>query len=264
MLQEYENRIESISKPLFDIDIIESDYWVGVTDFSDSNQSLILTGNQINLPEKMRFPIVRFIDEFTFLAVDSRTTPNYKNGWIINISGEATSNFFAGDAIQDIVVTKDFIVVSYFDESYGSSNIESERIAVFDLEGNYLYGYMAAMGSDAVDVFDCYAATLVKDNKIIFYPYTQFPLVLFDVESKTQEVWQPPSEVAGSGAISKSGNTIYFHSPYHYKFGIYKWKIGSEEVERIATYSSHLRGLSNGKFLALGNSGYTIISFNFS
>ncbi|NJM53810.1 MAG: hypothetical protein HC846_10740 [Blastocatellia bacterium] len=60
--------------------------------------------------------------------------------------------------------------------------------------------------------------------------------------------------------ITRLGNKIYFHSPYHDEYGIYEWKIGSEEVKKVASYSSHLRGLSEGRFLAKGNSNYTIIS----
>lgn len=199
MLKEYENRIENLTKPLVDIDIIEPNSWIGITDFSDSKQSLIFNNNQIVLPEKIMFPIVRFIDEETIIVADARTT-GYKNGWIINVFGEIKSNFYIGDAIQDVVVTKDFIVVTYFDESFGSSGIESERITIFDFVGNFLYGYLTSFGSEAVDVFDCYAATLAKDNRIIFCSYTGFPLVLFDVETRTQQVWQSPSEIAGSNA----------------------------------------------------------------
>jgi hypothetical protein len=256
MLQEYENRIEKLSKPLIDIDIIEPNFWVGVTDFSDDRQRLIFNGNQITLPEKIMFPIVRFIDEETFLVAASRTGDE-KNGWIIKTSGEVVTNFFLGDAIENIVITKDFIVVAYFDESAASG----EGIEIFNFSGERLFGYLEFFGSEAVDVFDCYASTLVKDNKIIFCPYTEFPLVLFDVETKTQQIWQPPNEIAGSHAITKLGNKIYFHSPYQDEHGIYEWKIGSEEVKKIGSYSSQIRGLSKGRFLAKGNSGYTIISF---
>jgi hypothetical protein len=260
MILEDEYKIENLSKPLFDIDIIEHGTWIGVTGFSDDNQRLIWNNKEVFLPERLRFPSVRIIDENTALVVIARTPQRNKNGWLIDSSGEVKSNFFAGDAIQDIVVTKDFIVMTYFDESFGSSGIEGERLAIFDLEGNYLYGYMSEFSSEAVDVFDCYAATLVEDNQIIFFPYTEFPLVLFDVENKTQQVWTPPKIVAGSNAITKLGNKIYFHSPYEDKTGIYEWQIGSEEAEQVASYSSCLRGLPKGKFFAKGDSGYTIIS----
>lgn len=256
MLQKYENRIENLSKPLADIDIIEPDFWVGVTDVSDNEQSLILNGNRIVLPEKIRFPIVRFINEETVLVAASRAARNKKNAWIIKSTGEAVTNFSIGDAIENIVITKDFIVAAYFDEAAACG----EGIEVYNFSGEKLFGYLELFGSEEVIISDCYASTLVKENKMIFCPYTEFPLVLFDVESKTQQIWQPPSEVFGSKAITKLGNKIYFHSPYHHEYAIYEWIIGSEEVERIESYWSSLRGLSNGRFLARGNSGYTIIS----
>lgn len=195
MLQEYENKIENLTSPLVDIDIIEPDYWVGVTDFTDNKQSLIFNYNQIQLPEKVRFPCVRFIDENSFLVVDSRANPNQKNGWIIKSSGEVISNFSAGDAIQDVVVTKDFIVITYFDESGG------EGINIYNLNGVKLFNYEEFFGSDSVDVFDCYATSFVKDNQIIFCPYTEFPLVLLNIETKTQQIWEIPTEVIGSGEL---------------------------------------------------------------
>jgi hypothetical protein len=257
MFTEYEHRVENLTKSLVDIDITEPDFWVGITDFSYNKQSLIFNGNQIILPEKIRFPIVRFIDEETILVAASRAGRNEKNAWIIKSSGEVMTNFSIGDAIENIVITKDFIVAAYFDEAAACG----EGIEIFNFSGERLFGYLEIFGSKEVLISDCYASALVKENKIIFCPYTEFPLVLFDVEAKTQQIWQPPSKISGSKAITKQGNKIYFHSPYHYEYGIYEWKIGSEEVEKVATYSSRLRGLSNGRFLAQGNSGYTIISF---
>lgn len=258
MLQEVEYKIDNLSKPLFDLDFTEPGSWVGVTDHSDSRQSLIFEFDRMPLPEKLRFPRVRRIDEEMTLVVNSRTRANHKNGWIIDSAGNVKFNFFAGDAIQDIVVTRDFIVITYFDESFGSSGVEGQRLAVFDLEGNYLYGYMDTLGS--VLVFDCYAASLVKDNQIIFFSYTDFPLVLFDVEAKTDRVWPTPVEVAGSNAVTKLGNKIYFHSPYKDKGGIYEWQIESATAKKIGNYSNHLRGLSKGRFIAQRDYGYAVIS----
>lgn len=260
MFQETEYQIDNRTGSLYDVDVAEPNFWVGVSDYSDDHQSLIFESSRIVLPEKLKFPQVRTINEKMTLVINSRTDKDVKNGWIIDSEGEIKSIFYAGDAIMDVVVTKDFTVVTYFDESFGSSGIESGRLAIFDLEGNLLYGYMSEFSSEAVFVMDCYAAALVKDNKVIFYPYTDFPLVLLDVEAKTQQIWEPPAEVYGSGAISKLGNRIYFHGPYRDKSGIYEWQIGSEKAQRVAEYSNQLRGLPQGRFLAQSDSGYTIIS----
>lgn len=281
MLKKTEFRIENLSKPLADIDVTSSGYWIGVTDYSNAEQSFLFGGSQIKLPEKIRFPIVRNIDEQTALIVDSRiqvlnyefeeyepgknrlintTYLNENNAWVITSEGKIKTNFSAGDAIQDVVITKDFIVVTYFDERYGSGGIESGRVTIFDFNGKFLFGYIDTFGDAAVDVFDCYAASLVKENELIFFPYTGFPLVLLNIENKTQQIWYPPEELAGSDAITKLNDKIYFHSPYSDQTGIYEWQIGSKTAKKIGEYSSYLRGMPNGRFIAVGDSDYTIIS----
>lgn len=261
MLRETKYRIENLSKPLADLDITQSGSWVGVTDFSDANQSVYFENNQIKLPEKVRFPIIRSIDEETVLIVNSRGR-NQNNAWIITSSGEVKANFPADDAIEDVVITKDFIVVTQFDEAA----IGGDGVCVYDFEGKRLFNYHEVFGKESVDICDCYAAALVKENQIIFCPYTEFPLVLFDIEAKTQQVWETPDIIQGFHAITKFEDKIYFHRVYKlelegYDFGIYEWQIGSEKAERIGEYSNYfVRGLPEGRFLARTDSGYAIIS----
>jgi hypothetical protein len=261
MLQVKEFKIANLLKPLADIDITHLNSWVGVTDFSDNEQSVYFGNNQVRLPEKVNFPIVRAIDDQTVLVANSRAwTQN--NAWIISATGEVKSNFSAGDAIENIVIAKDFIVVGYFDEAacYG------EGLTVFDFQGNELFGYKEAFGKEAVSIYDCYASALVEENQVVFCPYTEFPLVFFDIESKTQEVWETPVAVHGFSAITKFADKIYFHRTYNpeidgYDFGVYEWQIGSKEARKIGECQSHFtRGLPNGRFLARTDSGYTIIS----
>ena len=62
-----------------------------------------------------------------------------------------------------------------------------------------------------------------------------------------QEYKNRIENISNSKVITKLGNKIYFHSPYHDEYKIYEWKIGSEEVKKVASYSSQLRGLAKGK-----------------
>lgn len=289
MLRELEYRIENLAKPLADLDITKSGSWVGVTDFADTEQCVFFGDKQILLPEKIKFPKIRSIDDETALVVDSRAIRldlivdgkeqwvDYKfkkgeleknrvgkaiyssNAWLINSTGEIKANFFADDAIQDIIVTKDFIVVTQFDEGA----IGGDGVLIFDLKGNRLFGYSDVFGAESVTIYDCYAACLVGDNQIIFCPYTEFPLVLFDIEAKTQRIWEAPQIVHGFNAITKRKDKIYFHHSYTDKFAIYEWQIGTDKAERIGEYPNYfVRGLPDGRFLAKGDAGYTIISLN--
>lgn len=277
MFKETEFIIENLQRPLADIDITQSGSWVGVSNFSDDEQSIFFDEKRVRLPEKIRFPLIRSIDENTVLVADTRIQRDYEfegnklikttflnenNAWIIGSNGEITANFSVGDAIENILITKDFVIVTYFDEAacYG------EGLKVYNFEGKLLFGYEELFGKEAVKIMDCYSSTLVSENQIIFCPYTEFPTVIFDIKTKTQQVWETPAEVHGSHAITQLDDKIYFHRKYRlelkgYDFGIYKWKIGDKEARKIGEYKNHFtRGLSNGRFLAQTNSGYAVIS----
>ncbi len=275
MLRETEFKVENLQRPLIDIDITHSNSWVGITGYL-KNQSFrypkIPFGTHIhfgdkyyNLPKELINPIVRSINEETALVLGANKQydeNDQKNAWIINSAGELKTDLSTASAVENVVITKDFIVVTYFDESacYG------EGLEVYDFEGKLLFGYEELFGKESVDVSDCYAAAFVKENQIIFCPYTEFPLVLFDIETKTQQVWATPDTVHGFHAITKLNDKIYFHRTYNlelegYDFGIYEWQIGSKEAQKISEYQSYfVRGLPDGRFIARTDLGYTIIS----
>lgn len=270
MLQETEFRIENLQRPLIDIDIPHLGSWVGITGYSENEyvgHHKVPFGSHIhfgdksyNLPKELRNPLVRSINEETVLVLGSGKQydeNNKKNAWIITSTGEVKANFFADYAIQDIVITKDFIVVTQFDERA----IGGDGVCVYDFDGKRLFNYGELFGKESVAIYDCYAAALVKENQIIFCPYDEFPLVVFDIQAKTQQVWKTPDIVHGFSAITKLGDKIYFHNSYKDKYGIYEWQIGSEKAKRIGEYSNYfVRGLPEGQFLARTDLGYTIIS----
>lgn len=276
MFQETEYKIENFQKPLIDFDITQSGSLICVTGYfeiiSRRENLSIPFGTHIHFGDKscsldneIRNPLVRSINENIALVLGSNKQNNEidsDNAWIINSNGEIKASFSTNSAVENVVVTKDFIVVTYFDETacYG------EDIEIYDFKGKFLFGYEELFCERSVEVFDCYAVALVGENQIIFCPYTKFPLVLFDIETKTQKVWKTPTKIHGSHAISKYDEKIYFHRPYPENlegkdFGIYEWQIGSTKAERVFEYESHFtRGLPNGKFFAKTDSGYSIIS----
>ena len=269
-MKETKFEIKNLESPLFDIDVKDSNFWVGITGYTEKNRFQYGThvhfgSESYELSREIRNPFIRIIDEentLVFGRTKQYNETNDKNAWIIDSKGEIKSGFSTGGAVENIVVTKNFIVVAYFDEDacYG------EGVEVYNFEGELLFGYEGLFGKEAVDVSDCYAAALVEENKIIFCPYTEFQLVLFDIETKTQQVWETPAAFHGFSTISKLGDKIYFHLKYElelegYDFGIYEWKIGSKEMTKIAKYENYFtRGLPDGRFIAKTDSGYSIIS----
>jgi hypothetical protein len=182
MLKESKHRINNLPGDLHDLDIAPSGKWVGVTEFG-AGQSLSFGGKTVALPEQIRFPKVAAIDDDTALVVHSNAWQD-KNAWIITSAGEVRANFFAGDAIQDILASESFLVITYFDESaLTSPGIEGNGVAVFDLDGNFRFGYRELFGEEAVDIADCYCACWAEGNRMLFFPYTDFPLVSFDLEA---------------------------------------------------------------------------------
>lgn len=267
MLKESKHQLNDLPGDLYDLDIAPSGQWIGVTEFGD-RQSLSFSGRTVALPEPIRFPQVAAIDGETALVVNSRAWQK-KNAWVISASGEVKANFFAGDAIQDVLASESFLVVTYFDESaLTSPGIEGNGLAVFDPDGAFRFGYRELFGEQAVDIADCYCACWAEENRVLFFPYTGFPLVSFDLENKTQEIWETPGEVAGSNGLTAVGSTVYFHSPYEDEPGVYEWQIGDDAAHRIGNHSGylvgahacHLRGLRRGRFLAVEKAGYTIVS----
>src|SRR5215510_3278597 len=178
----------SLPGKLYDLDLAPSGQWIAVTEFGEG-QSLSFGGKTVPLPEQLNFPKIAAIDGETALVVNSRTWHD-KNAWIITASGEIRVNFFAGDAIQDVLASERFLVITYFDESaLTSPGIEGNGVAVFDLDGNFRFGYRESFGEKAVSIADCYCACWAEEDQVFFFPYTDFPLVSFDLKNKTQELW---------------------------------------------------------------------------
>ncbi len=256
-LKKTKHHLDGLPGPLSDLDLTQSGSWIGVTQIGD-NQSLSFAGKIIDVPEPFRFPKIAAIDDETVLLVNSRAWTD-RNALIITSSGEVKAQFHAGDAIQDVLASSKFIAVTYFDESaLTSPGIEGNGVAIFDVEGNFLFGYRDLFEDEAVEIADCYAACWADENQLLFFPYTDFPLIAFDLEGKTQTRWEPPDVVSGSGAITTLDEKVYFHSPYSDESGIYEWQIGSEFAAKVGSCSSSLRGMRKGKFLALGSDGYEV------
>jgi hypothetical protein len=259
MLREHKHQLADLPGNLSDLDLTPSGGWIGVTNLDDS-QWVLFNGTSTPLAEECRFPKIRAIDDRTAILVNSRAS-NENNGWILDSSGKPKVRFYAGDAIQDVLASPEFIVITYFDESaLTSPGIEGNGVAVFDVGGNFLFGYRDLFGDEAVDIADCYAACWAGNNRVLFFPYTDFPLVSLDLKNKTQVIWDTPDSVVGCGAISSLDGTVFFHRPYRDEGSIFEWKIGSQSAENIGFFSGSLRGLDDGKFLSVDPNGFVIVS----
>ena len=78
--------------------------------------------------------------------------------------------------------------------------------------------------------------------------------------TKQETFWPAPGEIRGAAAVAFAGGGAFFHSPYDDRNGIYRWRLGNKSAERIGEHADRLRGLPGGRFLSMGEAGYTILS----
>jgi hypothetical protein len=224
--------------------------------FTD-NKAVITNDHVLTVDLNVRFPIIRRLNDDTFLIVDSRTD-GLPNGHIFNFTGQRIKSFLIGDGVEDIVVQHGKIIITYFDEGVlAADGPNNDGVAVFDFEGNQLFGF----NSSAVwgHILDCYCICKHGTNRVLFYAYTELKVYELNLDTLKVEVYDTPDDFTGTTAISSKGDKIVLHSSYHDKESFFMWDRVKNEVKKIGTYTSNLKGLKNGKFLAFGDKGYTIV-----
>ena len=242
---------------LVDIDVITDNSYIAITD----KGSVVFPFDKIKVRESFKFPIIRQLTNNSFLVADSRTTGRTDNCFIYDLKGNVLRQFFVGDGIQDIEVLRDRIVITYFDEGvYGTDGPNNEGLVLFDFDGKILLKYNEKHGDQIIS--DCYCICKHGANRILFLPYTDFPLIELNLDTGEEKKYEIPEQVKGSNGLTSTSDSIMFHSPYEDKRGLYKWRIGEKEIEKIGEYTEGLRGLTNGRFISVGQKGFTILDLN--
>lgn len=256
-MREIVTNIELKEEVLVDVDVFEGEFYIAITD----NGNVIFPFENTELSQKFSFPMIRQINQDSFLIANSRISTNEENCFIYDRKGKLIRKFLAGDAIQDIEVIRDKIVVTYFDEGvYGREGPNSEGLVIFDWNGNIVFQYNTKHGEQIIS--DCYCICKHGTNRVLLLPYTDFPLIELNLYTEEENRYEVPEILKGSTGLSSMEDEIFFHSPYHDKRGIYQWRIGDKTTEKIGEYSEGLRGLKNGRFLSKGQKGFTILDFN--
>lgn len=242
-----------------DLDVSDDGDWVAIR----TSGSRVLAGSVAGffpLPDGLRVPKVRRIDDDRLLVVGARARRGDANGRILDRAGNELHRFHAGDAIADALVVDDRIVVTYFDEAdWGGPPPSCEGVAIFDMEGTLEAGYRSGV-RDPVELYDCYCACAGASGEVWFYAYTDFPLVRLDLRTLEQEVIRVPPRLAGCSALSTDGTSFWFHGAYDDPTGVFRWQRGAEDAALVGSHSGRLRGTRRGAFLSVGTSGYTIVT----
>ena len=241
--------------PVRDLDVLHDGSWAAVAGEGDS-QVVLFDGHSVGLPRPYSSPLIRRIGFDRAVVVDTRVGGTETNAWIVSATGEAIASFYAGDAVHDIVIVGERLVVTYFDEAFSNS---LSGIVLFSTTGELIHRFHEVHGYEP-SIIDCYAATRGSGNRVLCLTYPDFPLVEWDTEVNHVKTWTVPEAVYGSSALSYHRGTLVFHGPYQEHTALYAWKPGADRAEKIGTYPGPLRGLAAGRFLAAGTAGYTIIS----
>ena len=247
------------NRTLFDADMSSDGTWIAVVG-SDTADAAICFGTEIRLHRKFHFPIVRIIDHERFLVVDSRTTTSDdKNATLVSVGSPwKPLNFHVGDGIQDILITTNFIVCTYFDEGiFGNTPISHEGVSVFGFDGVFSFGYRSRLRATAVDVSDCYAACHINGDDISFCPYDGFPLVNWSLKTGSHSTARLPGKLHGAHAMTAFRGDYFFHSPYKSRNVLFHYNHGN--YRQIATQESRLKTLRDGQFLRVESDGFSII-----
>ncbi|MFC4686530.1 hypothetical protein ACFO4P_06225 [Epilithonimonas pallida] len=222
-----------------------------------SQNNLIGNDFKFELKNEFHFPIVRYLNNENLLIIDDNDQIT-NNAFILDFEGNIIKKFNAGIRIQDVIITKNKIVISYFDEGIlGKNGPNNEGLTVFNFNGELRYGYKSSTGDN--NLIDCYCLTNFGNKKVVFYGYTDFKLHELNLETYEVTSYETPKEFLGATSISSKNDNLIFHSSYEDKTSFYIWNLHANEVEKIESEEKKLIGTDNGSFFKFDKKHFTLI-----
>jgi len=242
-----------------DFDVLRDGTWVGLFQRPEGIFVVSSQGTEFAVRTSVSFPIVRFVDGEHVVVVSQRAVPAAGQSFIARLDGSSQVSLSAGDGIADVVVLRDLIAVTYFDEGVFSGIPPSEQgIAFFDFQGQLFAGYRSLFGSDAVDIVDCYAACRVDHHTIGFSAYLGFDLAWASPRDRRHRAEPLPKTLHGAAAVTFQRDRAYLFSPYASKGSLIEHT--ADATREIGRHPGPLRGLEHGRFLSAGEHGFTVIT----
>lgn len=184
---------------------------------------------------------IRWIDDNRFLAATYEN--DKRNIFIVDSSGKLLHSFKGGEAFEEIVVGKEGIWISYFDEGIFGNGISTEGLVLFDMTGNILLRYHSDLLNPNT-IADCYALCKGRGTSVWIFPYTDFPLVEINSKERTSRTYPVPELLHGAHALCIRGKYAYFFDPYNSNQKMYQLKIGTQKPLLLGTVQGALRGLN--------------------
>lgn len=253
-MKEETTYIDVGNSKILNLDVDEFNSFIA---FTDENE-VIADNLKFTIDKKFQNPFIRKLNDEIFLIADSRLLNDF-NGYIYDFTGQLISTFLAGDGIEDIVIQRDKIVVTYFDEGVlGKNGPNNNGVAVFNFQGQVEFGFNESIGS--AEIIDCYCICKHGVNRVLFYAYTEFKVYELNLDNYQWQAFEAPNTFLGASAMTSKENNIIFHSSYDDKTSFFSWNRNTNEVTILANYSLELKGIKNGKFLAFDDKGFTIVN----
>ena len=258
MIYEAATIIDGLPGPAVDLDVDAFGRWLAICK-RGRNLMVATQGGEFEVPRRLDFPLVRWTGSGDVVVVDTRTNKGRANAFIFTPDGQEQAHFSVGDGVADVVAVGDRLVVTYFDEGiFGGVAPSEEGLCVFASDGRLEFGYQTGV-RDPVDIADCYCVCPAGRHEVCFVPYTGFPVVRLNIQTRQQKVHDLPKHLAGVSPVAVSRDAFLLHAPYAAKTAMFIWRPG-EAGEQIGTHAGPLRGRANGALLSSGERGYTIVT----
>ncbi|MFK7969601.1 MAG: hypothetical protein AB8F95_04495 [Bacteroidia bacterium] len=199
---------------------------------------------------------VRVLSPNRFLVVADHfeTGEENPNGWIINNEGLIEKAIYLDD-VYCVFSTEKYIITS------SNESVYPNRIAVFDWNGKevFIYDNEAQEKTNSPGFWENYAFLGKDERSIYFMPYTDFPLIEFNlIDFSAKVVATVPSEKElgndsfwNPKAFTKKGEDWYFITPDYDHFCSRVFRMNpAKEIEEIGQccFSILPKGLPGGKF----------------
>ena len=189
------------------------------------------------------FSRIRWIDGNQILVATYENEINEENVFVMDQTGPLLYSFNGGEAIEEIIVGKEGIWISYFDEGVLGRGIAADGLLLFDIAGNVLFRYHSDL-LDRPDIVDCYAIGKGAGTVLWLFPYTDFPLLEINPKKRTSRAYPIPEMLHGSHALCVRGKYAYFFDPYDADQLVYQLEIGTQEPLLLGTIEGAVRGLN--------------------
>lgn len=238
---------------LRDVDTDRYGNYIAITEKNE----IIAPFFRTQLPENHLLFSVRLLTDNLFLVL-SIPAKGEHNALIYDCEGKLQLSFFAGTGIEEVLVFKDKIVFTYFDEGvFGDDGPNLEGLAVFNFRGEMLYGF----NSNANWLIaDCYCACKQDQNTVLFYPYTDFQMIALNLKTFAWKQYETPADFRGAHSMVYNRGQVILHGTYKNKTNFFLWNIAGKEVTKFGTFDGRLKGLEEGKFMTLKSNGFSIIN----